>query len=495
VDKILGKCAIGINIILGIIFLIYYIISGDIYIRCECVSYAATAVALENHFSEWITLEDLEDAKKDFPEFANDFITENLHLEASKPEENLYKGYYAGLYSLLVLPAKRILSFTNISQSHAFAITNAILLIGTGIFLIKSFNKNKLLAFWLVIFNPIIFYIRWIGAEVFIYSVILISLIFFIKKKYKVAFLFSIFGGIMNAVVLFWSVVIGITYVIDKGQLLSEKIILDKIKTFIKCNWKDMIYFLIIGLIGYYGFFGNGVEKFGGGNLVFKNVLHRMFYYLFDTNMGVLPYYAPFFILFIVCFIKAIKAKNLNTCMICIGFFVVLFGYSLKVQICSDCNAIARYNSWNSVFMIVAVISFINLKDKRLLYYLIISTIFVISVTFSYESANNYTEYDKFTKFTTCILNNVPELYCGHEYVFSTCVKKEQQDLLENQVYVYVNYDGIVTKVLCHSTYIENLDKYINISEEKINKLKSKYFSKEQYLYLTFNPKEKIYKK
>jgi len=494
------------------IVLINIVLGGRVYLRGEFPSYMMTMTAIENHFSEWITLNDIDDAKKLFPEYREHLEPKNLEKLVERTEENLYRGYYPGVYSFCVIFMKNILLYTDISLSYAFPLVNLILLLVSSAFFAKKVCKeNTIVSFLLCVFNPILFYVRWVSAEVFIYSMLLISIVFFLDKHYKLAFLFSILAALMNIVIIFWSGMIVLTYLINNLQYMKGDKFLGKIALLIKKRWIDLMYFIFFGIVCIVWFLGLSVHKVGTSNIFFEGWLERALYYVIDMNIGLVWYYGPLFILFLYCFYKGIKNKNLENSFIAISFISILLLYSLKEQICSDCNAIARYNAWNGVF-IIAMLLVYKTKTRKFDFYLIVSLIFVMSITFVYKGINCDVPYDKFNSISRYTLNNVPHLYIGHKHIFATNIYEDQYEAIDSSLFIYSNDDGYVTKILIHPNDIINLNKYISIDNVRLNDLKNKYGvikqdnvnndekiedaydTRKEYVFLTFSPSEKVIK-
>jgi len=151
-------------------------------------------------------------------------------------------------------------------------------------------------------------------------------------------------------------------------------------------------------------------------------------------------------------------------------------------------------------------------KTRKFDFYLIVSLIFVMSITFVYKGINCDVPYDKFNSISRYTLNNVPHLYIGHKHIFATNIYEDQYEAIDSSLFIYSNDDGYVTKILIHPNDIINLNKYISIDNVRLNDLKNKYGvikqdnvnndekiedaydTRKEYVFLTFSPSEKVIK-
>jgi len=483
-------------VIICLLGIMMSILNQEVLKSGEISSYVVPLISLKNHFSEWITLEDIEEAKLEFPELSSAISKDELFIEGSKVDEDLYRGYYSPIYSLLTVPIQKILEFFGVSKSYAFAVTNIFLLIGSVVFFCFMVGKKDIIIFCILVFNPIFGYVRWVSSEVYIYAMLLISIAFFLKRNYKLSFLFSILAASFNISAIIWGMIICIVYFYEKCLKFQEKSYLLKIKKFIILNWKTILYFFIVGCIGIYNFYGFSTSELGGENFVTQGYFNRVISYILDCNIGLLPYYGTFFFVFSYCFIKLIKAKDYKLISLGIAFFSILAAYSLKEHIHSGCNLIARYNAWNSVFMIVLVIEVINkvFIKKKLYMFVLISMIYVWSIMLIYNPFRNNASYEIFTPFANYILEKMPSFYIGSPEIFITrCRGWEEKIIVLDEPAIYENKDGKVIKVVITVEDISELNNYIKIDDNKMNDIIKKYEkSKEKYAFLSFSPEENI---
>jgi len=483
-----------------IFLLISCFLDKDPFQAGEISSYLIPSVAFENNFSWWITEDDIEEAKIVFQELTPDvFSSDFLFQEISKPEEGLYRGYYAPTYSIALIPLRKLLGLFNMPQYLSVHYTNLLFLFISVLFFVNTIKERKMVAFCILFFNPILFYIRFISAEVFIYSVCLISITFFIQKKYKLAYLFAMIAATLNITIVFWGLVICISYFWDVCQTYSENNFFKKCFKFVKEHWKDILYYFILFVGCFYIFSPVPSERFNGFSMDFLGWIDRIRGYLFDMNIGIVFYYGLAFILFVCSFIKSVKEKNYNLIALNLGFWLILAAYSLNLHAYSGCIGISRYASWSCVFMIVAVLMAMKgCNNEKFFVYVIVATIYVNTITLAYGGMNNTRDYCKFNEISQIILNNVPHLYNDHPTSFAMRVvgdemKAELGYNCEEIVY-YTNPMGFVTKVLIPPGKFDELQEHIKIDDNRFRELKQK-VNLEKYVYINFLPKEKVERK
>lgn len=462
-------------------------------------SYAITLIALERGLTDDIIEEDIAKAKLDFPEFANEFSTDRLYKKVMKGDREVYRGYYVGTYSLAVIPAKKILSLLNISQSYAFTITNVIVLASSIILFIYMINIKlikKIISLILITFNPILFYISWQSGEVFIYSMLIISLTFFIKNRYKSAFVFAALASTLNITLIFYMGVIGISYLIEKYREIESTSILNKGLILIKKNWIELTYFFILTMFSIISFLAGQTEKLEQ-NIVGNGLVSRLLAYIFDLNIGIMPYYGITMCTLLIASIKMMKKKNIKFWLLIISFLTVAIAYSAKTHINSGASGIARYNAWNVTFLIFALIIYINVaSSKKGLFYCLIGGISTLIVVFMYgawiPSMNDYEHFMPPAKF---VLDKFPRIYNINEAIFAGRVLHSEGIGYENlrKPICNVNSEGYVTKMLVRRDLLDELDNYVTIEKNKLEQLKqNNKQNKKDFIFVNFSPKENI---
>jgi hypothetical protein len=337
----------------------------------------------------------------------------------------------------------------------------------------------------------------WPSYEVFIYSMLVISLTFFIKEKYKISIIFAFLAATLNITLVFYEIIIVLSYLIKKYKNISIKSFAKKIYMLLKENWKTLLYFCVLIIWSAISFWGGILER-TSANVNFEGWTSRFLAYLFDLNIGMAPYYGVIMVLLVIGGIKGFRQKNIKFYLIIAAFLLTVLAYSLKPHINSGATCISRYNSWSAALLIFAVIVYINelrISKKELFYYLIGGTSILIIVFLYGGWMTERWDYTYFMPPAKLVLDKLPTLYNVNDQIFSTRVLHSELISYKDSVgpITYVNSEGYITKVLLRKELLEELDKYITIGNERLEKIKEKNINnKKDYIFINFSEKEKI---
>ena len=330
----------------------------------ESDDYMLTTVALQNHGTLQITYEDMQRAMTDFPEHAWYFESsweKGMPALFSLDGENVYP-WYMGTYSLSCIPLKLCLQALGISQSYAFPLTNAAFAAAAlwlCWFCLRASALRKILLIAALGVSPIWWYIRWPSAEVFIFSMVTICLIFYSNKNYHLAGFFVSLAGTMNIAVMaigFFMIAdyIKSTYLmyVRKGEKNVFKVIWQHRKSvilLILCYMPSLITPIFnlanFGIINLQSMLGFGTTD---------GYIARVLTYLFDLNIGFLPYFLiafPAFVVFLV--INIVRNQERWLSFIYAGaFFGTVLLYAVTYHINCGMEGIPRYSAWTfPIFM------------------------------------------------------------------------------------------------------------------------------------------------
>ena|GEM_PF-3287505 len=472
---------------------LYGAISAPTIQQGESNDFMMATLSLENRLSLFITAEDLEQAKEDYPEhFAylsdsyyevnNNSIGPDLayrlrlrglpdnaeEAKAADPvkyEEalNFRHCYYFSVYSFLCIPVHfllKTLDLSDVSPSYSFAITNALLFSAAllTVFLkLKQTDKKKFFIILLLALNPAIFYISWPSYEICILSFIIISLTFFSNREFKKAALFLSVAGMMQPTIMIFGVVIIISYFVSIW--LNEKCgsISAYIKAVIKnfgqtmllavCFLPSLIPFLYFKV--QFNLWGLNV---GGGttDLIFSRALS----YLIDLNYGILPYCGIILILAVVMFAVGIVKRNKDSLAYFVIIFGVLLGFSLMPHINCGMAGIARYNVFEIAFFIFYVV--INydriFKNKHVIRIIDwafgVSVLLTCAVVISYGAFACRVSDQSMTPIALTVLENCPAVYNPLYSTFITRTNHTGGGYTYESPVVYTDPDGYVRKAL-----------------------------------------------
>lgn len=464
-----------INLYLSVFFLVMlaYCSLNDIFPIGEWDDYSFPVASILNDHNFSINDSDLNIYKALYPEFSV-YIDNNMwNLSGYMTKDG--KGqmpWYFPVYAIACIPFTLILKLLKLSAIYAFPYTNLLFLMLSLIITAKYIQCNDTLKTILIIIlsiNPIVFYLSWPSAEVFIYSMMLIGLVFWYNRCYKRAAIFISIAGMMNPTIMS----IGIIMIAEYFVVIIKKEEKNfKIKAFVKSNFWDIFRYgccYILGIIpmiynyynighinltASYNFFTQGNEK----------VIFRFLSYLFDLNYGILPYFGIILLLSLIMLPLAFIRKHFRYIQWIIVFLINVFLYSIMIHINSEMSGISRYNSWGVLPLIFAVILFgskiIKIKRNVSAYKaaLILSAIITSAIVFLYNPhiAEN-TSYVYFTPAARVVLDIAPQLYNPLYSTFNNRVNHIDGGYDYITPVIYCAEDGYVRKILASSDNTDQL--------------------------------------
>lgn len=417
--------------------------------------YILQTVAFQREFHFGISESDVTLAKEQF--YNNQVEIQRTYDTIIRDDRGIAYSNHFGAYSVIVTPTKLILLSFGIYPLWAFSITNLLLwlsaLIVVFIFL-RVDDERKLYLILLLMFNPIFFYLDWVHTEMFIYSFIVSGLVFFFNKQYRISILLLSISAMQNLAVLPFASIVGLNYIFDLYSNFRKTQSNEKIAEFIKINWLKIIsygiYFLpaFIPMILTFYRFGtyNRVAEVAMEN---KFLLKKALDYIFDLNLGILPFEPIMLFAFIFLIILGLIGKNLFSILYATGVAGILYIIAHQIQINSAMQSIMRYSSWIVPIMIFFVILHWKFHDKK--YYLRVITIMQISYTTSIVVyivwGGGYYSHLQFAPWTKVVLDVAPQVYNPtHGIFYSRAQHKESYDSLVPVF--YRNEQGYLRKIL-----------------------------------------------
>lgn len=391
----------------------------------EIDSNTLPVLSLQYKGSVVIQQEDIDRAKKDFPSLYQGVNTYDDLRSAKliKINDDKWISYYVPIYPLTCIPFKLFLTVLGLPQERAFSITNAFLIIialSTVCLLKNISDKQKFFSLLLLMINPIIYYVNYINYEVFMFSMIIISLVMYHNEYKKRSALFLSLAAVSNPTAAAVGLVMILQYIIDvfrnnRGKTFSN---------LIKNNWKETIQYALcfvpcFSQFIYYEACGCGVGGGSNSEMTLKNYFPRFLSYLFDPTLG-LPTFAVMQVLFLFIFLFiCIKKKDLKNIFWGLSLFAVIAAFSLMHNINCGMTYCARYLVWS--YPILAI--FIALNIDQLLSNRFVrnsSKILIVSSTVALIMINSGTKYSfgEFNYSTKFILNNFPSLYNPYSATF-----------------------------------------------------------------------------
>lgn len=415
--------------------------------------------------------------------------------------------WYFPIYAIFSIPFVLILKLFSLPASLGIVYLNVVSIVALLLLTIKYIklpNFEKIFLILLLSINPILCYANIIMGETFIYSLLGISIVFWLSKKYySAAFAISL-AGAMNPVVMVLGFAIIFSYFYDLFSKNNFKII-KSIKNNIISILKLGLCFIISIVPMLYNIYHTGYinlsrELFKRYNYQQDTVSARFIAYFTDMNFGFLPYYNLFFMLAFVMFVLAILKKHIKFLELALIFLIIVFMYSLVWHINCLMFGISRYNAWSAVLIIFMVLYYLKdfftniiLKIVRaiLLIFMFINFYFVFS-NITYPVLPGY-----FLPFVEKILIHTPEIYNPLPSTFNARVNHIDGGYDYKTPIVFKDKNGYVRKILASKKDIEALNvSYIAIDEKSKQKWQNEINTLgEKESYLNFRKKYKIIEK
>ena len=502
----------------------------------EHCSTMLTTISLEKHLSMFVFPSDIAQAKRDYPGFAADWEKPRL-FTASAQEGNPYgvkmygapvgegavlHSYYFGTYSFFCIPMKKILCFLGLNQAYAFAITNALLyLLALIIVYAKSKSPRQIVFITILLLtcNPALFMILWASVEIFIFSFIVISLVFLCNRDYKKSALFASIASTVNPSICIYLVVIASLYIISESKrhlpLSREKSGLRGwIKNIVRFKTKDAIACLSCFLPALFPFIYNlnffhklnPLATYHTSTLT-GDYLLRFCAYLFDLNFGFLPYQPVVIVFFFALLLGAIYKRNLYAMFFSVAFLGTVAAFSFAFHINCGMSYISRYGSWSlplAIFFVTDQFQRI-IASRRIRRFikgaLILSAFYTAILLGWYYETINFNDYATMLPVAAKMLDSFPSFYNPYPATFVSRVNHVDggyTDFPPESVVYLSTKDSSVKKILTTPAAAKNLRNAFFGSPADLvylNKfLSNKALTPNSFYYINFD-KQHIYRK
>ncbi len=417
-DKLI-KCYL---VSFGILVLIWVTLSPTGPIG-ESDDYMMAAIAFENHFSYEITANDLAQAKIEHP--AHWWHIGALSYAQGK-DGKLYP-WYLGPYSLTVIPMKILLRVFNLDTSYAFVIMNALYLLAALYCVYRYLKVGLALRFLLIIalsINPIWPYLLWPSSEVFMYSMMTMSLVFLINRQHFLAAFLSACAASMNiaASMLGLIIIIDFVWVMVQRKLIFAK---DNVRRLVLLSLCFIPLYYVIAQS--YLIFGVMLPHMTLRVLDETNPHYwilRVYAYLFDLNLEFILYYPVTLLLSLYMMIRGFIKHERRSCLFALGFLLTVIGYSQTPHIGCGMEGLARYNAWTAPIIILYVIIYFKRGFRSKFGRIAASVTLVLAVISTgfmsqYPKTYSWLELSPFSKY---VLNRWPQYYYIYPEIFGTRV-------------------------------------------------------------------------
>lgn len=497
------------------VYLIIYAIIICIYCSINMPSptgewddYSLPVASLINERDFSISESDVSAYKEIFPDWAS--YIDNYALSGYTTRDGGQMSWYFPTYSMACIPFVFILQTLKLPTIYAFVYTNiTILLISLFIVLYKLRigEKRKLLVIFLLSINPIVFYLGWTSAEAFIYSFLVMGLVFWYNRAYKRAAFFVSIAGMLNPTIMSIGIIMILEYFANLLKQMGKD---DTFVSFCRHNLLNIFMYgacYIVGVIPFaYNYYNVGHINLtaASGNFTVgrESTISRFLSYLFDLNYGILPYFCVIFIMSLFLLIVACLKKHWRYLQWMFTFFLNVVLYSIMVHINSGMSGIARYNSWGTVVMIFAVCLYFDelIQCKKLKVFatvmLSISTFLTGLIVYQYGPyLASRTSYVYMTPVAAYILDKRPCLYNPLHSTFNSRTTHIDGGYMYETPIIYSTENGYVRKILAKKEDIYELsENYTALSGENEWFLKQLNKLDEKESYISIPSKYKILK-
>jgi hypothetical protein len=326
----------------------------------------------------------------------------------------------------------------------------------------------------------------WTSAEMFIASLLIISIVFFVNRNSYLAALFCSIASTLNIVINAFGLIILADYFWTNYISKWKEQKYDTIKK----NWKKTLVLgicylpaLITPVFNLY-ISGSIALQLGASNHtnfreMITGIFGRFFAYLFDLNLGFFAYTPILLLLSFAFFVIAIKKKNQTVIMLGLGLFFLVISYSMMMHINSGMTGMARYNTWSiSILFFIVGTQYDSLLIRKVSKHIIVFLILISSilsfVILKSVMENHSGSYTEFTPMAKLVLNNAPYLYNPNPATFIS--RNENVDggyYLVGEPSIYANGFNQVTKIYLPYGKVSETLEFLNGSEENLLKLES----------------------
>jgi hypothetical protein len=385
------------------------------------MQYILTLESLYRHFSPELRDPD----SRDFFRFAPDRVTgEMVQVNAFDELDSPTSGYRqssAGswyaihffAYSLTAIPARAFLGLLGGDIRKSLQLTNALLLIG-ALYVVAFRSRldglQKVVFMALLTVSPVLWYVHWTHAEVFIVSFIVMGLVFQDAGNYRMAVLCSSVASLQNQTVAAFTAFLLAEAVWKSRDRLAETVRL--IPAALPSLLPAAFYMLSFGKPG---LFTMADEETGRSVLSFLELY-------FDANVGMLPYIPVTLLMSLGLAAWSVRVKRKATLELKLVAVTAVIGVLCSI-----------HDNWNSastgpcrytllmmpfLFFIIAKNAKTVVGNRTLLALLAAGLLFqagILSMLGGFQPVEDYVEHSYLAK---ALLDNAPQLYNPSPEIF-----------------------------------------------------------------------------
>lgn len=460
----------------------------------EAASFELPLISLGNRMSFKITEEDYQAACELLPEHKAVFERQIQKLPTDA-EGNKYPFYF-GIYSPLCLLTLKILLFLRLKPVYALPLTNALFL-ALALWVVYRFaaisRKKRFFTILFLAVSPIIHCIEVESYEVVTCSFVIMAAVFWFSDRKNLAAFFLSIAGTMNQTIMAFGAMMIADYfweIFLSGNKSPKMFLCSCLK-----KWKDILLYAacfvpcLIPVIISYVLFGAATPQIE--NAVPQGILGRAAAYVFDLNLGLLPYIPILAGLFVIMCLKGtVQGRHRLFFSLC-GVTATIFAFSLHRHINCGMAGIARYNAWLLPVIIIAVIFSMDSVFQARAVKTTVKYLFGASIIWCgmMTASVTHVPYTDWTPLAKAVLNYAPQLYNPLPSTFHSRTDHLDGAYAIPEPVIYSVEDGSVRKVLVPPGMLEQCIQKLSIPEsgrEAFERQCAKVKSADRYYYLNF---------
>lgn len=475
-------------IVFSMLLLSLLMVVSPRFIHGEQDDYSLPAASFINDGNFFVSADDYAYAREIFPSWAEYYENSNGLLSVfTKNGEEL--AWYFPAYSAYCVPFILLLKVMGVPCEYAFRLANYTIYILLLFFCLNLKNYKPVQKSFLILalsVHPILFIMKWVSSETFLFSLLCFSLLFWLEKRYHLAALFCAVAGSLQSTILIWGIVMIAEFL--ARMYVEHRTDGNFLQIYLK-RWKQIFFYALCYVpalvsMTYFYIYTGMLSPQAGGHLVGNNAkmyFQRVWAYLFDLNFGMFPYFAVLLLVFLALeIISIIRRKEYRYSCMFTASVGILLAYSLHVHINCGMAGIARYNVWNSAFMCIAVpLCIEKIVDKKMIVNILrwgMGVGFALAgvVLFATWKApdSSYTYMMPVARF---VLDNFPSLYNPYPLTFYNRVEHVDNDIGCLPVpIIYSDSEGFARKILVDPACINDVEFCLDGAEEDMEWLQAK---------------------
>lgn len=228
----------------------------------------------------------------------------------------------------------------------------------------------------------------------------------------------------------------------------------------------------------------SGVGGIEGASFI--NIWQRFLAYLSDLNFGLLPYFFVIMLIVPGMLAAAVQKKQYDSIAMAAAFLGIAAGYSVPYHINCGVAAIARYNLWNSLFLIGICFYGMNdlIKNTRIKKFLTGLIMTGLAATFFVTRISAAYSYVEMLPAASWVLDHVPALYQPLHSTFNSRVTHVDGGYTYECPVIYYDKQGYARKMLVDPQSTDTVEAMMcgSLSDRTWLKEKLAGVTKEQYL-------------